>query len=209
LALHLHGGGYLQYILTRAAYLSDDNKTIRNKFFSLYNTILNYWFPSAEYYDVCPKWGIPNCEGAEDSSIDFVIEHNGHPFLLVEIQAPSDFQFDSGCGVAISQVIAHLDIIGPTNLHADRLYAISALGKRWRACYALHGSGGEGGQPVKGIAAKSSLLSSSPECWNLDITSEESWVALQSIVEIIKGYATQQCEFFLYLSCYVFSHNAN
>jgi hypothetical protein len=161
--------------------------------------ILTYWFPSAEYYDIFPKWPIPNCEETDDCFIDFVIEHQNHPLLLVEIHAPSNFQFDSGRGVAISQVIAHLDEIGPTNQHADRLYAITAFGKMWRACYALRGNGGEGGRPVKGIAAKTSLLSSSPECWNLDITSDESWVALQSIVETIKGYMGQQCGFFLYL----------
>lgn len=174
---------------------------------------MNYWFPSAEYFDVCPKWSIPNCEGAEDSSIDFVVEHYGHPILLVEIQAPSDFQFVLGRTLAISQVIAHLDEIGPTNQHADRLYAISAMGKRWRACYANRGGSGEEGQPVEGIAVKTSLQSSSQECWNSDITSNESWVALQGIVETIKGYVTlqltQECEYFLIFTCYMASHMAN
>jgi hypothetical protein len=191
LVLRLHGGGYPQYILTWAARFNDDDEIIRNKFFSLYNMILNYWFPISENFVVFPQWPIPNCEDTEDSTIDFVIEHHSLPFLLVEIQPPSDFKFDSGRGVAISQVIAHLDDIGPTNLHADQLYAISAIGKRWRACYALRGGSGEGGQPVKGIAAKNSLQSSSPECWNSDITSNESFVTLQSIVETIKGYVAQ------------------
>jgi hypothetical protein len=207
LVLRLHGGGYPQYILTGASYLNDDNEPIRNKFFSLYNMILNYWFPSADYYTVYPKWSIPNSESTEDSSIDFVIEYQHRPLLLVEIHAPLDLQFDSGRRIAVSQVIVHLDEIGPTNQHADRLYAITAFGKMWRACYALRGSGGEGGQPVKGIAAKTSLLSVSPECWNPDITSEESWVALQGIVEIIKGYVTQQSGFSCN-SCYMFSHKA-
>ena len=196
LVLCLHGGGYPQFILARAAKLNDDNETIKNNFFAVYSMILAYWFPFSEGYLLYPKWAIPDCKDnnndnnkdTEDPSIDFVIEHHDLPFLLVDIQPPSDFQSDSGRHIAISQVIAHLDKIGPTNLHADQLYAISAFGKRWRACYASKGRGGKDGQPVKGIAAEDSLLSFSPECWNLDITSDESWVALQSIVEKIKGY---------------------
>jgi hypothetical protein len=113
--------------------------------------------------------------------------------LLIEIKPPSDFESESGRGVAISQVINHLDAIGPKNLHADRLYAISAIGKRWRACYTLKGKSSEDGpaRAVKGISAKNSLRSAHAECWNPDITSDASWAALQSIVETIKGYVAQ------------------
>jgi hypothetical protein len=68
------------------------------------------------------------------------------------------------------------------------LYAISAFGKRWRACFALKGNGSEGGRAVKGVAEVNSLKSGKPGCWNPDITSDTSWEALQSIVETIKGY---------------------
>jgi hypothetical protein len=186
LVLCLQGGGYPQYILTKAAELDDNNETDESLFFPLYTMILCYWFPP-EDYDVCPKRTIPNSE----DSITFVIQHHHRPFLLVEVKPPSDFQSESSRHLAILQVISQLDKIGPTNLHAYQLYAISAIGKRWRACYAFSGSGGKDGQPVKGIAAKDSLQSSSPECWNPDITSDASWVALQSIVETIKGYVAQ------------------
>ena len=81
-------------------------------------------------------------------------------------------------------------MIGPTNQQAERLYAISAIGKRLRAIYALKGKGirDRGGHSVKGIAAVNSLRSADPECWNSDITSEASWEALKGIVETIKGY---------------------
>lgn len=108
--------------------------------------------------------------------------------LLVDIKPPSDFQFNSGRSTAISQVITYLDEIGPNNLYADRLYVISAIGKRWRACYTLKGKNIEGGWPVKGLAVKNSLSSTDSKCWNPDITSNTSYVALQNIVETIKGY---------------------
>src|ERR1700733_10548681 len=56
---------------------------------------------------------------------------------------------------------AILDEIGPTNQHADRLYAISAIGKKekWRACYSKKGWSNEGDRPVRGIAEVNSLRS--------------------------------------------------
>jgi hypothetical protein len=185
----LCGGGYPQPILTKAAELNDDNESIEHKFFPLYNKILWYWFPLTEDYDICPKWSIPDSRKIEDFSINFVIEHHHHPLLLIEIKPPVDFQFDSGRNVAIAHLINRLDEIGPKNLYADRLYAISAIGKKWRACYTLKGKNSEGGgHPVEGVALKSSLRSAHPECWNPDITSNASWVALRDIVETIKGY---------------------
>jgi hypothetical protein len=187
LVLRLCGGGYPQYILTKAAELNNDNETDEAMFFPLYDKILNYWFPPTEGYDVCPQWTIPGSTRIDDFSITFVIEHHQHPLLLVDIKPPSNFQLDSGRRAGIIQAICHLDDVGPKNLHADRLYAISAIGKRWRACYALIGSGG--GLPAKGIAKTS--LQSRQECWNPDITSDTSWVAFQSIVETVKGYVAQ------------------
>lgn len=188
LVLRLNGGGYPQYILTKAAELNNDNESVETKFYPLYDKILNYWFPPTEGYDVSPQWSIPDSRKTVDFTITFVIEHHQHPLLLVEIKPPSDFQLDSGRDAAIVQVIQRLDEIGPNNQHADRLHAISAVGKKWRACYALKGNGSEGGQPVRGVAEAHSLRSAKPECWNADITSDDSWAALQTIVETIKGY---------------------
>ena len=188
LVLRLCGGGYPQYILTKAAELNNDNETIETKFYPLYDKILNYWFPPSEGYDVNPQWSIPESRRIDDFTISFVIEHHQRPLLLVEIKPPSDFHLDSGRNAAIVQIILRLDEIGPYNQHADRLYAISAIGKRWRACYTSKGNDSKGGKPVKGVAVSNSLRSAKPECWNTDITSNASWAALQSIVETIKGY---------------------
>jgi len=71
----------------------------------------------------------------------------------------SSLHLDSGRDAAIVQVIQRLDEIGPNNQHSDRLYAISAIGKRWRASYALKGRGSKGGQLVKVVAEAKSLRS--------------------------------------------------
>jgi hypothetical protein len=187
------GGGYPQYISIKADELNDDNETIETNFYPLYDKILYYWFPPEEGYDVSPQWSIPDSEFRKpvDSTITYVIEHHQCPLLLVEIKPPSHFQFELTRAIAITQVIQRLDEIGPNNQYADRLYAISAIGKKWRACYTSKGNSSDGGKPVKGITEASSLSSSKPKYWNPDITSDASWAALQTIVETIKGYVTE------------------
>ena len=179
--------GYPQYILTKAAEL-DDHETIENEFYPLYDKILNYWFPATEGYDVSPQWTIPNSGRSVDSTIAFVIEYQQRPLLLLEIVPPSDFHLESARECAIIQIIQRLDEIGPTNQHVQRLYAISAIGKRWRAAYVTKGKGSKDGQPVRGVTDVNSLKSAAEQCWNPDITSDASWAALQGIVDTIKSY---------------------
>ena len=105
--------------------------------------------------------------------------------MLVEIKAPSELKFESGRDVAIVEVMQRLDALGPNNQCADQLYAISAIGKLWRACYTLKGKGCETAQPINAVAEAPSLRSTDAACWNPDITSDDSWAALQNIVETI------------------------
>ncbi|KAH9004676.1 hypothetical protein EDB86DRAFT_2884851 [Lactarius hatsudake] len=181
------GGSYPQYILKTAARLDDDQETIRSKFFPLYDDILHYWFPPVNGYVICPHW-MPDDTIDENFNVTLVIEYKERPFLLLEVKPPCDFRLGSGREGAINQIIGLFDEVGPTNEHAERLYAISAIGKRWRAGYVTKGNGSEGGHPVKGVSKVNSLNSANPDCWNPDITSDASWSALQKIVDTIKGY---------------------
>lgn len=76
-----------------------------------------------------------------DFAIAFVIEFHQRPLLLVEIKTPWDFRLDSGRDGAVIQVIQHLDEIGPTYQHLDRLYAISALGENVESMLRLESVG--------------------------------------------------------------------
>ena len=98
-----------------------------------------------------PSGPFQTLEKLSTFTITFVIEHHQHPLLLVEVKPPSDFQLDSGRAAAIIRVIQRLDEIGPNNRHADRLYAISAIGKMWRARYSLKGKE-QGWSACKGVA---------------------------------------------------------
>jgi hypothetical protein len=166
--------------------LNNDDETAGFKIYPLYGKILDHWFPPSEGYDIFPYWNIPDTK----KSITFVIEHDLRPLLLVDVKPPSEFKLDSGRDGAIVQVIQHLDAVGPTNLHTDRLYAISAIGKMWRACYTLKGKGSECGQPVNPVAEEGSLRSADRACWSPDVTSDTSWADFESIVKTIKGYVS-------------------
>ena len=146
-----------------AAYLNNDRETIKSVFFPLYNVILLYWFPGADGYHVCPHWAVP-VPSKTVKFVSYIIEHQGRPLLLLEVKPASDFHLDSGRVKAISQVIQRLVEIGPTNQDVQRLYAISAIGKKWRVGYVTKGNGSRGGQPVKGVAKLSSLRSSDARC---------------------------------------------
>ena len=193
--LRLRGGGYPRYILDKAAHLDNDHGFPEEKFYPLYNKILQYWFPAADGYDVCPHWIIPGSDiysnDRKDYAVAFVIEHHqNQPLLLLEVEPPNGFQFLWGRNAAVSQIKYRFDIIGPDNQHAERLHAISAFGKRWRASYIAKGKGSKGGRAVKDIGTVTSYSSSDPDCWNPDITSDASYEALHKIVDTIKGYIT-------------------
>jgi len=172
--------------------MKDERDSVKSNFSPLYNMILNYWFPVADGYWICPHWTVP-VPSQTDQNVTYVIQHQGRgPLLLLEVKPASDFRLDWARMGAISQVIQRIDEIGPlaTNQDVERLYAISAIGKRWRACYVEKGNGSGGGQPVEGVAELNSLNSSDARCWNPDITSDTSYDALQSIVDTIKSYVT-------------------
>ena len=173
--------------MAHAARLNNDCETIKSKFFTLYVEILDYWFPAADDYDICPHWTVP-VSSKTDNFVSFVIEQQGQPLLVLEVKPASDFHRDPGQVDAISQVIQHLNEIGPTNQVVQRLYAISAIGKKWG--YVTKGNGSRGSQPVKGVTELNSLRSSDARCWNPDITSDASYDALQSIVDAIISYIT-------------------
>ncbi|KAH9004719.1 hypothetical protein EDB86DRAFT_2885102 [Lactarius hatsudake] len=140
-------------------------------FFPLYDNILHHWFPPANDYDICPYW-MPDSTSDEDFIVTLVIEYKQRPFLLLEVKPPCDFRRVSGREGAIYQILELFDEVGPTNEHAERLYAISAIGKRWRAGYVTKGDGSECGHPVKGVAEVNSLNSA----------------AQTKIADTIKGY---------------------
>ena len=98
--------------------------------------------------------------------IMFAIERHHHPLLLVEVKAPLEFKLDSERYAAIVEVIQHLDEVEPNNLNqcTEGLYVISAIEKRWRACYTSKGKGSEDGQPVNAVAKGSSLRSAIVAC---------------------------------------------
>jgi hypothetical protein len=199
LAFRLRGGasGYPGYILIRAAQLNYES--VEARYYGLYNKILQYWFRSRDYYDINPQWGVPGSRKAIDFVVSFNIEGEHRPLLLLEVKPPSDFLHDSGRENALEQLLTRIEDLGPANHHASRLYAISAIGKHWRACYTSRGNGRRGSRPVKCVAEENSLKTANRTSWNSDIMSNASWKILYKIVNRIKQ-DVRQCRFFRLLA---------
>ncbi|KAF8469314.1 hypothetical protein DFH94DRAFT_847881 [Russula ochroleuca] len=193
LTFRLRGGasGYPGYILIRAAQLNYES--VEARYYGLYNKILQYWFRSRDYYDINPQWGVPGSRKAIDFVVSFNIEGEHRPLLLLEVKPPSDFLHDSGRENALEQLLTRIEDLGPANHHASRLYAISAIGKHWRACYTSRGNGRRGSRPVKCVAEENSLKTANRTSWNSDIMSNASWKILYKIVNRIKQDVRQLC----------------
>lgn len=174
--------------MKKATALNNDNETIESLYYPLYDKLLNLWFPASEDFDVAPQWTIPGSKKSVDFAVTFAIQFQEKPILLVEVKPPSAVAVESTRMEAIAQVLSLLDEVGPTNTSLDRLYAISALGKRWRACYATKGSTSQSGRSVAITGSSNTLRGHEVENWAPDIVSEESFNAMNEIVNTIKGY---------------------
>jgi len=180
LVLRLRGDGYPKYIMDGAAERMDDRETNKNNSHALYGKILEYWFPPTDGYQISPHWVIPSAP--EDRHISFVIKRlRQPPLLLLEVKPPSHFHLVKKREAAITQITKRLEMMGPTNPH-PQLYAISAIGKRWRVSYVTKGKGE--------VTVVNPLGSGDPDCWIPDVTSYSSWEVLRRVVESIKSYTT-------------------
>jgi hypothetical protein len=73
-----------------------------------------------------------------------------HPSLLLEVNPATDMAHLSSKEFPIIDV-KKPDEIEPTNQHAEKLYGIMIIEKRWRAVYVEKGKRTDEGIPVKGI----------------------------------------------------------
>ncbi|KAF8469304.1 ubiquitin-related domain-containing protein [Russula ochroleuca] len=171
LVLRFRGGDCPAHILSIAETL-DDNIAIESLYYPLYTAILIEFFPPRSGYVVSPQWTIPDTMRTVDLAVTIRVE--GHllpkPTLLVEVKSPYRFELKSKRVDAMSQLIDRLDEVGPTNDYIDRMYAMSVIGNRWRACHIPRGSGSRGGQPVRQVAQKNA-----------------SWALLKGIFDKLKS----------------------
>ncbi len=176
------------HIVAKSARLLD-TVTIENKFYGLYNTILNECFPSTQF-TVTPQY--PTVEapaggtGAIDFAISYVIEplNLDSPIFFVEIKPPTHLPSISARKEAENQVrlrfmqLAHL-------VRIPKLYGVSAIGRQL-SYYAYERASGNV-EPVALADSSTSIVDTAPiERWDTNIMEEEGRAKFLAVVEEIK-----------------------
>lgn len=168
----------------------NENHSIEFFYYPLVGMMLREIFTEQRYI-ICPQWPVQRNGRLE--TIDFVVRAQGQPWaqpplLLVEIKAPDHFHTQSGREAAVTQIMERLNTIGPTVHYAERLYAISIIGIRWRAYYTPSERGSQYARSVRRVTATSSVRSSAEKFWNENITAGPSFLVLRRIERTIRRY---------------------
>jgi len=168
-----------------------DTETIENKFYGLYNTILNECFPSTQF-TVTPQYPTTEAQvggiGPIDFAITYVIEpldlRIESPVFFIEIRPPTHLSSISARKDAENQVrnqfgqLAHL-------VRIPKLYGVSAIGRQLSYYTYERASGAV--EPFALADSTNAIIDTAPiERWGTNIMQEEGRTKFVAIVEEIK-----------------------
>lgn len=99
-----------------------------NDYYAPYNKLLNYVFPPDTDFTVVPQsYPVPESRDSIDFVIEYLIEIQNRPVLILEIKSPNSIKFLSKRQEADNQIRRRLrDIVDLCPL--ERLYGVSAFG---------------------------------------------------------------------------------
>lgn len=176
------------HIVARSSRLLD-TETIENKFYGLYNAILNECFPSTQF-TVTPQYLTTEAQvggiGAINFAITYVVEPLDleGPVFFIEIKPPTHLSSISTRKDAENQVrnrfgqLAHL-------VRIPRLYGVSAIGRQ--LSYHTYERASGAVDPVVLADSTNVIADTAPiERWDTDIMQEEGCTKFVAIVEEIK-----------------------
>ncbi|KAF8339902.1 uncharacterized protein EI90DRAFT_3117677 [Cantharellus anzutake] len=166
-----------------------DTETIENKFYGLYNAILNECFPSTQF-TITPQYATSGAQvggiGASNFAITYVVEplNLDSPIFFIEIKPPTHLAAISARKDAENQVrsrfaqLAHL-------VQIPKLYGVSAIGRQ--LSYYTYDRAGRTVEPVAIADSATVIVDTAPvERWDTNIMEEEGHNKFVTIVEEIK-----------------------
>lgn len=176
------------HIVAKSARLLD-TETIENKFYGLYNTILNECFPSTQF-TVIPQYvtseAMTGGTGAIDFAITYVIEplNIESPVFFLEIKPPTHFDSISCRKLAENQIrsrfsqLAHL-------VRVPKLYGVSAIGRQLSYYTYERASGAI--EPTALADSTTSVVDTAPSTrWSTNIMEETGYAKFLGVVQEIK-----------------------
>ncbi|KAF8517287.1 hypothetical protein BU17DRAFT_50001 [Hysterangium stoloniferum] len=173
-----------------------DNETIENKFYPLYNSILNECFPQ-ERFSICPQYATPIAQAGGIGAIGFAVTYVVEALDLdsvvffLEIKPPTHLPILSGRKDADNQMrqrfgqIAHL-------VKLPTLYGISAIGKS--LCYYTYSVPTHTIEPTRILDSCTLLVDTAPiERWDSNIMGEEGHDKFLAMVQDIQSMINTLC----------------
>jgi hypothetical protein len=176
-----------QYILDNFARIPA-NTTIENKFYGVYNMILDRECFNTPQFAVEPQYALPNAQTPGVPTVDFVVtyvvEVNDGPVFFLEIKPPGHVEHIATRIDADEQMRSRfrsLFNLVPT----PRLYGASVMGHR----LAFYSVDKVTRAVIPGYVAPSTthVMDTVPEArWDVDITTEEGYQRFMAIVQEIR-----------------------
>lgn len=156
-----------------------------NDYYAPYNKLLNYIFPPDTEFTVVPQsYPVPESRDSIDFVIEYLIEVQNKPVLILEIKSPSNIKFLSKRQEADNQIRRRLrDIADLCPL--DKLYGISAFGTDIRA-YNIDKNYDI--LPERIPEDQKRIIDTAPkDQWNIDILTLEGSKVLEDIFNYVKS----------------------
>lgn len=176
------------HIVSKSSRLTD-TEPIENKFYGLYDAILNECFPSTEF-TVTPQYATAEAQtggiGAIDFTITYVIEPLDleSPILFVEIKPPTYLSPITTRKNAENQVRSRFGMLAHL-VRIPKLYGISAIGRH--LSYFIYDRATGVVEPAALPDHPSVVLDTAPvERWDTNIMHEEGRTKFLAMVEEIK-----------------------
>jgi hypothetical protein len=160
------------------------NTTIENKYYGVFNKILNKVCFTDDSFTVEPQYPLP---AHNMPAIDFVVEVNDLPIFFLEINLPLHLDYISSRVDADAQMRARfcaLYEVTPT----PRLHGLSVMGQRL-AFYCMDKATGRI-KPNYVAPSTDRIIDTIPaERWDTDITTEEGYQRFMAVINDVKEMA--------------------
>ena len=175
-------------------------------YYSPYNALLNYLFPSEEDFMIIPQFKRPQQAKSIDFTTVFIIERGKKPVFFMEIEPAGHLHQPSSRRYADNQVRERADDFIADGLGIKTVYGVSAIGTRM-CLYQLSQETREIEPPAINNQLHRSIDTVPEKWWSLDVLSPEGEKRLREVVAHVKMMCAEHEEAVRYVfSIVVFVH---
>lgn len=156
-----------------------------SEFYGPFNTLLNYLFPYDEDYEIVPQYKRPEQSKSVDFTTIFIVRHEKHPVLFVEIKCSNHILQKSTRQAADQQMREQFTDLFD-NVEIETLYGLSAIGTK----LCIYTADKQTGRllPKQNPSSLEFVTDTAPiDRWDIDIMTPEGEERLWQVVSDIKS----------------------